>query len=76
MPENQEINQISIKLAVQKEKIKSLEKQLYLQDKLINQKIVNLEQDINNKIMILDQRINNINQQLQNILKNFRSFSI
>ena len=76
MPENQEINQISIKLAVQKEKIRSLENYLILQDQLINQKIANLEKDINNKIMILDQRINHVNQQLQNILKNFRSFSI
>ena len=68
MSENQEINQISIKLAVQKERIASLEKQFQLQDQLINQKIINLEQDISNKILVLDQRIKQIQHQLQHIV--------
>jgi hypothetical protein len=68
MPENQEINQISIKLAVQKERIASLEKQFQLQDQLINQRIINLEQDISNKILVLDQRIIQIQYQLQYIV--------
>ena len=69
MPENQEINQISIKFAVQKEKIKSLENYLNLQDKLFNQKIENLEKNIANSLFILDQRIVHLQNKLQNMQK-------
>jgi uncharacterized protein YoxC len=67
MPENQEIHLLLTKLAVNRERIINLEKQLKLQDELIMQKINNLEQDINNKLLILNNQINYIHSQLQYI---------
>ena len=52
-----ELEELTIKILVQREKIISLAKQLELTDKLIEQKILNLEQDIQYKINKLDQEI-------------------
>ena len=52
-----ELEELTIKLIVQREKINYLTKQLELIDKIIEQKIINLEQNINNKINSLDQEI-------------------
>lgn len=52
-----EIEELTIRILVQREKIISLAKQLELTDKLIEQKILNLEQDITNKINKLDEEI-------------------
>jgi len=52
-----EIEELTIRILVQRERIVSLTKQLELIDKIIEQKIYNLNQDIQYKINKLDEEI-------------------
>ena len=52
-----ELEELTIKILVQRERIISLTKQLELIDRIIEQKINNLNQDITNKINKLDEEI-------------------
>ena len=52
-----ELEELTIKILVQRERIISLAKQLELIDRIIEQKIDNLNQDITNKINKLDEEI-------------------
>ena len=59
-----ELEELTIKLLVQREKIISLAKQIELTDRIIEQKILILEKDINNKLNVLNQRIQETINQL------------
>ena len=62
-----ELEELSIKILVQRERIISLAKQIELLDRIIEQKILILEQDINNKISSLNQQLQRTINQISKI---------